>query len=208
MTDSIAQRPIAPPRAMVNTAPRLTQSPQPFILPGPYSWIEFQTIESIIRKESKLHITYLDGVIELMPTGEEHESISRMLGILLVLYLVKEGIDFTVVGSATRASKEKSVSFEPDESYYLGEKKEHPDLAIEINITSGGPKKLEKYKRLAIQEVWMWSNNKITIFALDNGEYSAVARSQVLPDLDIQLLESCALLPSQREAINQFNAQQ
>ncbi|MGD1851091.1 MAG: Uma2 family endonuclease [Cyanophyceae cyanobacterium] len=193
---------------MVNIASRLTQSPQPFVLPGRYSWSDFQTLDSIIRQDSKLHITYLDGVIELMPLGEEHESISRMLGILIALYLVKENIDFTVVGSATRASEEKSVSFEPDESYYLGEKKEHPDLAIEVNITSGGPKKLEKYKRLEIQEVWMWSNKKITIFTLENERYSAITRSQLLPDLDIKRLESSTLLTSQREAINQFTTDQ
>ena len=38
--------------------------------------------------------------------------------------------------SATLRAKEKGASFEPDESYYIGEKKENPDLAIEVNITS------------------------------------------------------------------------
>ena len=207
MTDSTAQRPIAPPRAMVNIGPRLTQSPSSFVLPGPYSWAEFQNLESIIRKESKLHITYLDGVIELMPLGEEHESISRMLGILIAFYLVKQGVEFIPVGSATRASEKESVSFEPDESYYLGERKEHPDLAIEVNITSGDSKKLEKYRRLGICEVWMWSNEKITVYHLENNQYSASTGSQLLPGLDIQLLESCILLPSRLEATKRFNSQ-
>ena len=190
---------------MVNIAPRLTQSPEPFVLPGRYSWAEFQTLERIIRKESKIHITYLDGVIELMPTGEEHESISRMIGILIAFHLFKQGIEFIPVGSATRASEAKSVSFEPDESYYLGERKEHPDLAIEVNITSGGPGKLEKYRRLKIQEVWMWAGSRISIDSLQENDYQLIERSRLLPRLDPRLLESCVILPSRLEAINRFN---
>ncbi len=183
-----------------------TPPSQPFVLPGRYSWADFQTLEGIIRQESKLRITYLDGVIELMPTGEEHESIKSMLGLLIELYLFNQGIEFLPVGSATRSSEEDEVSFEPDESYYLGEKKEHPDLAIEVNITSGSPQKLEKYKRLKIREVWMWSDKKLSIYALEGNDYQLIDRSQLLPTLDPKLLESCVVLPSRLEAINRFNS--
>ena len=189
---------------MVNVATDLTQSPPPFVLPGHYSWAEFETLESIIRKESKLRMTYLDGVIELRPLGEDHQSISRMIGLLIMLYLFKQNIEFIPVGSATRYSEEKLVSFEPDESYYLGKKKEHPDLAVEVNLRSDGLKKLEKYRRLGIQEVWIWSDNSITIYCLENSQYSIARESQLLPVLDIRLLESCILFPSRLEAIDQF----
>ncbi len=62
-------------------------------------------------------------------------------------------IEYIPVGSTTRASVAKDTSFEPDESYYLGEKKEHLDLAIELVIKCGSSKKLEKYKRFNISEV-------------------------------------------------------
>jgi Uma2 family endonuclease len=121
--------------------------------------------------------------------------------------LFTQSIEFFPVGSATRESKEKSVSFEPDESYYLGEKKEHPDLAIEVNVTSGSPKKLEKYQRLGIQEVWMWEDNRFLIYALEDEGYQAMPKSQLLPDLDVALLEECVLTPSRLEAIQKFTAQ-
>jgi XisI protein len=47
-----------------------------------------------------------------------------------LLYFVASNIEFIPVGSATRQSEAKETSFKPDESYYLGTKKENPDLAI------------------------------------------------------------------------------
>ena len=204
MTDPPTTLPIATSSAMVNTASSLTQFPQSFVLPGHYSWAGFQTLDSIIRQDSKLHITYLDGVIKLIPLGEEHESISRVLGILIALYLVKRNIEFTTVGSSTRSSEEKSVSFESDESYFLGEKKEHPDLAVAVKINNNSLDKLDKYKRLGIQEFWMWSKINITVYCLEDKSYSLKVGSQLLPKIDMKLLESCILMPSRLEAINHF----
>ncbi|OBQ32346.1 MAG: hypothetical protein AN487_22535, partial [Anabaena sp. CRKS33] len=86
-------------------------------------------------------------------------------------------------------------SFEPDESYYIGEKKANPDLAIEINITSGSIDKLEKYKRFNITEVWFWENNQLSLYYLKNDNYEQINQSELLPDVDIDLLASCVLMP-------------
>ena len=186
------------------TPPVLPNPTQKLVLPGRHSWDDFKTIQAVMGQKSGLRITYLDGVIELMTLGEHHESIKSMIAILLGIYFWQQGIEFIPVGSATRESQEKSVSFEPDESYYLGEKKEHPDLAIEVNITSGSPKKLEKYQRLNIQEVWMWQDGKFSIYVLENQSYTQVQKSQLLPQLDFALLEECILMPSRLEAIQKF----
>jgi Uma2 family endonuclease len=139
-----------------------------------------------------------------MTLGEYHETIKSMIAILLGIYFWQQGIQFIPVGSATRESKEKSVSFEPDESYYLGEKKEHPDLAIEVNVTSGSPQKLEKYQRLSIREVWMWQAEKLVIYVLEGDRYQETPTSKLLPNLDIALLEQCVVMPSRLEAIQRF----
>lgn len=178
---------------------------QQFILPGYYDWQQFKTIQSLITEQGGLRISYLDGVIELITLGEEHETIKSMINFLLGIYFWQKGIEFIPVGSATRESEKKGVSFEPDESYYLQEKKEHPDLAIEVNITSGSPRKLEKYKRFQIKEVWMWNNNKFAIYHLKNNEYEQIYQSELLPELNFKLLEDCVLIPSKLEAINKFS---
>ncbi|OBQ31653.1 MAG: hypothetical protein AN487_23830, partial [Anabaena sp. CRKS33] len=120
----------------------ITISEQQFLLPGYYTWKEFEIIETLTADAAGLRITYLDGYIEFMTLGEQHENIKKIIAILIEAYLFEKGINFIPVGSATRRAKEKSVSFEPDESYYIGEKKANPDLAIEINITSGSIDKL------------------------------------------------------------------
>ena len=177
---------------------------QRFLLPGNYTWEEFEKIEALTADAPGLRITYLDTYIEFMTLGEEHEMLKTIIGFLLELYLCEKGINFIPVGSATRRAKEKSASFEPDESYYIGEKKEHPDLAIEVNITSGSIDKLEKYKRFKITEVWFWENNQLSLYGLKNDNYEQITQSTLLPDLDINLLVRCVLMPSIIEARTEF----
>ncbi len=179
---------------------------QRFVLPARHTWEQFKTIQSIMEEQPGLKISYLDGVIEFMTIGEPHEMIKSMIAILLGIYFWQKKIEFIPVGSATRESEEKQVSFEPDESYYIGEKKEHPDLAIEVNITSGNVKKLEKYRRFQIKEVWLWEskNNKFSVDHLIDNEYQQVSHSQLLPDFDFSLLENCVLMSSKLEAITIF----
>jgi Uma2 family endonuclease len=188
----------------VATSPPILTENQRFVLPGRHSWENFKAIQGLMEQQSGLRMTYLDGVIEFMTLGEYHETIKSMIAILLGIYFWQQGIQFIPVGSATRESKEKSVSFEPDESYYLGEKKEHPDLAIEVNVTSGSPQKLEKYQRLSIREVWMWQAEKLVIYVLEGDRYQETPTSKLLPNLDIALLEECVMMPSRLEAIQRF----
>ncbi|RCJ23574.1 hypothetical protein A6S26_00500 [Nostoc sp. ATCC 43529] len=181
-----------------------TLEEQRFLLPGHYTWEEFEKLEILIGDAPGLRITYLDGCVEFMTLGEQHELLKKIIAILLEAYLFELRINFIPVGSATRRAKEKGASFEPDESYYIGEKKENPDLAIEINITSGSIDKLEKYKRFNISEVWFWENNQISLYHLSNNNYEQTAQSKLLPDLNINLLARCVLMPSIIEAKTEF----
>ncbi len=166
------------------------------LLPGFYGWKEFESLERLLVDSPGLRITYLDGSIELMTLGESHELIKKSLAILIEAYLVAMGIEFIQVGSATRRGEDKGTSFEPDESYYLGDQKAHPDLAIEVILTSGNLQKLEKYRRFKIPEVWLWEQNQLKAFALHSNGYLEVSRSELLPDLDLALLVRCVLMPS------------
>ena len=181
-----------------------TLGEQRFVLPSYYSWEQFEALESLIADASGLRITYLDGWIEFMTLGEAHETISCILNFLLQLYFCEMGIEYIPVGSATRRNREKDVSFEPDESYYIGEKKEHPDLAVEVTITSGSTNKLAKYLRLRIPEVWFWENNRLDVYGLCEDNYEQVSRSELLPELDLELLVRCVLMPSIIEARMEF----
>ena len=181
-----------------------TLAEQRLILPSYYTWEQFEAIESLMADSSGLRITYLDGWIEFMTLGEAHETISCILNFLLQLYFCEMGIEYIPVGSATRRNRARDVSFEPDESYYIGSIKEHPDLAVEVTMTSGSTNKLAKYLRLRIPEVWFWENNRLSVYGLREDNYEEISRSELLPELDLELLVSCVLMPSRIEARTEF----
>lgn len=179
---------------------------QYFVLPGDRNWQQFKAIEALMSEAPGLRISYLDGCIEFMTISEQHELIKKAIATLLEAYFFHLKIEYIPVGSATRASEAKSASFEPDESYYLSEKKEHLDLALEVVISSGSSKKLEKYKRFNISEVWFWENNQLSLYRLRDDNYKLISRSELLPELDIELLARCVSIPSRLEAMTQFIA--
>ena len=182
----------------------VTLPEQRLLLPGYYSWEQFEALESLMADSPGLRITYLDGWIEFMTLGEAHETISCILNFLLQLYFCEMGIEYIPVGSATRRNRARDVSFEPDESYYIGSIKEHPDLAVEVTMTSGSTNKLSKYLRLRIAEVWFWENNLLSVYGLREDNYEQISRSELLPELDLELLVSCVLMPSRIEARAEF----
>ena len=181
-----------------------TLAEQRLLLPGYYTWEQFEALESLMADSPGLRITYLDGWIEFMTLGEAHETISCILNFLLQLYFCEMGIEYIPVGSATRRDRARDVSFEPDESYYIGSRKEHPDLAVGVTMTSGSTNKLAKYLRLRIPEVWFWENNQLAVYRLREDNYEQVSRSELLPKLDLELLVRCVLMPSRIEARQEF----
>jgi Uma2 family endonuclease len=181
-----------------------TDLEQRFLLPGNYSWQEFEALEQLLADSPGLRITYLDGWIELMTLGEPHELIKKSLAILLEAYFTIMGIEYIPVGSATRRGEDKGTSFEPDESYYLRDKKANPDLAIEVVLTSGSLQKLEKYRRFEIQEVWFWEDSQLKLYYLQGDRYIEIPRSRLLPELDIDLLGHCVQMRSRLEAMKIF----
>lgn len=177
---------------------------QRFILPGRHTWQQFKQLQTLMEEFPGVRISYLDGCVEFMTVGEQHEMTKKAIAILLEIYFFEKGINFIPVGNATREAETKGASFEPDESYYIGEKKEHPDLAVEVVITSGGIDKLEKYKRFNITEVWFWENNQLSLHRLQEDNYQPISSSTLLPHLNIELLVRCVLMPSILEARTEF----
>ncbi|WP_442933206.1 hypothetical protein [Microcoleus sp. herbarium12] len=61
----------------------VTLPEQRLLLPGYYSWEQFEDLESLIADSPGLRITYLDGWIDFMTLGEDHESFKKAIAILL-----------------------------------------------------------------------------------------------------------------------------
>ncbi|MGK7928817.1 MAG: Uma2 family endonuclease [Spirulina sp.] len=166
-------------------------------------WPQFQSIEAAFQDVAGIRFIYLDGILDIMTLSPEHEEYKKTLGMLLETYLRESGIRFYGQGSLTLGGEEQKARKEPDESYSIGTKKDTPDLAIEVIFTSGGVDKLKLYQRLGVREVWFWEDGLLSIYILRE-EYERVRQSELLPDLDIELLQSYIAYHDQYDAVREF----
>ncbi|MCA2590671.1 MAG: Uma2 family endonuclease [Microcystis sp. M31BS1] len=176
------------------------------ILISDLTWREFKAVEQLIDRPG-LRLSFLDGVLEIrkMP-GKKHETIKKRIASLVEIYLEFLGLDFTPTGSVTLENEFEKVKREGDESYELGANRKHPDLVIEVVVSSGGINKLEAYKRLQIPEVWFWMNDELLFYSLGNEGHEAVSKSQLLPSLDVGLLMRCINTENHAQALREFRA--
>ena len=189
------------------SAVELEKLAEPILFPG-LTWQQFKMVEPLLDVPG-VRLSFLDGVLGIrrMP-GRKHEVWKERIGALLEAYMEHIEIDFTPTGSMTLERESALVKREADKSYELGSDRERPDLAIEIVVTSGGINKLEAYKRLQIPEVWFWQNGRLSLHHLRTTEteffYEEVNRSELLPELDLELLKRCINLSNHTQALKEF----
>ena len=185
------------------TPPRATTEERFITLPG-FDWQHFIQLCDCLEEVSDARITYLDGVVQIMsPLGEVHESVKVTLCYLLETYLREKGLWFSGRGSAT-LQQAGYASGEPDASYYIGSRKDVPDLVIEVVVSSGLKNKLELYRSKKIPEVWLWEKEQLHLLCLHDGEYTASEHSGLLPKLQRKTLEEYLAWPDQYAAVRAF----
>ncbi|MEH2346721.1 MAG: Uma2 family endonuclease [Nostoc sp.] len=169
------------------------------------SWEEFKGIETQLKDNRNVRLSYLSGILEIMsPIGDKHEYVKTTLGYLLEVYMRELGIRFYGRGGFT-LEETGYASGTPDESYCIGSNKETPDIVIEIIVTSGTINRKELFKPKKVSEVWFWKSDQIKIFRLNAvGEYEEVNRSGFLPNLDPALLLKYIAHPDQYDAVAEF----
>lgn len=169
-------------------------------------WSHFEAQLALRGDAAGPRMAYLEGVLELMSPSQDHERIKSYLGRVLEAYAFERGIDLSPYGSWTLKHAPKAAAAEPDECYIVGsdQKKDRPDLAIEVVWTSGGMDKLEIYRRLAVNEVWVWKDGRLEIFVLRGDQFEPSASSRVFPDLDVALLVSFLDRPTVTQAVRAF----
>ena len=167
------------------------------------SWQQFKSIQEGFSDSSGIRLFYYRGEVEILAVSQDHEIFSCLIGILLAEYFVEKGIEFTPTGSFTQ-ERVGVVSAQADKSYFIGKVGTTPDLSIEVVFTSGTVSKLNRYWELGVPEVWFWEDGLFTLHHLRKEGYERIYRSEVLPDLDIDLLTRCVLMSSRVEAVREF----
>jgi Uma2 family endonuclease len=172
-------------------------------------WDGYQTLLDLRGERPQPRMAYLDGVVELMTTGWDHERIKKRIAALLEAYLYEVDVDFGGYGQWTLKRKKAKAGAEADECYQIGtdQTKRFPDLTIEVVWTRGGIDKLEIYRRLKIGEVWFWENGRIAVYVLTNGSYELHHGSKCIPQVDLDLICRFIDVPRQNEAVKLLRAE-
>ena len=168
------------------------------------SWQQFKLLQESFADSPGIRLAYYKGEIEILTVSSDHESISRMITGLLIVYFLNKDIEFNPLGSFTQ-EKEEEVSAQADESFAIGSSTAtKPDLSVEVIFTSGSDRKLTRYKVLGVPEVWFWEDGLLKLYRLRESGYERIERSEILPDLDINLLARCLMMASKVEALKAF----
>lgn len=177
------------------------------------SWMQYEALLADLGDSNAYRVAYLDGVLEIVAPSRRHESKKTRIGTLLELYFLETDTEHFPTGSTTFRKEEQQAGGEPDESYCINTDKEFPDLAVEVVITSGGINRLELYRRLEVREVWFWQNNNLSIYHkreetpfefVSTFGYEKLTQSELLPDLDINLLIECLKISNPLAAAKEF----
>ncbi|PSN10333.1 hypothetical protein C7293_28530 [filamentous cyanobacterium CCT1] len=169
------------------------------------SWSQYESLLDVLGDNfPTLRLSYLEGMLEIMTNSSEHEELKKMIGMLVEAYFQETRTRFHAGGSTTFRRAAKQRGLEPDECYCLGQKKEFPDLAIEVIITSGLINKLEIYRGLGVAEVWQWQAGQFLIYHLRSQGYELTKTSELLPDLDMALLAQYVKPEEQFDAVMAF----
>jgi Uma2 family endonuclease len=154
------------------------------------SWADYQRLLALRGESAVPRLTYLEGRLEIMSPSRAREIDKSMIGCLVEAFSMETGVGITPYGSWTLERKDVERGLEPDECYVLGDADDPlvPDLAIEVIRTSGGLSKLEVYRKLGVREVWLWRLRRFELFALRDDQYEPIARSELLPGLDLTVL--------------------
>ena len=112
------------------------------------SWSYYeQTLKAI--GDQRIHVAFLDGIIELMSPLPEHERPKKAIANLIVVLAMERRVPMNSFGSTTFRREEKSAGSEPDECFYFNDLvtikgmerfdpllHRPPDLWVEVDIFS------------------------------------------------------------------------
>ena len=165
------------------------------------SWTEYRALRADPANR-RLKLTYdgpAGGLLEIeMPQGLRHETVSRLVLLLVAAFAEERGLAVKAVGSVTQSREDLERGLEGDESFFVGDLSRlsedwdldrgdpPPDLSVEVDVTSPGVSKLPIYAALGVPEVWVWADEAITVRRLaGDGTYEVVGDSGELPGFPV-----------------------
>jgi Uma2 family endonuclease len=159
-------------------------------------WSEYDRLVDELMDERTVRLTYDNGRLEIMTLSPEHEKPAHLLPYLIMVLAEACDLDYLSFGSSTIRKEKKAKGTEPDDCFYFGDfqrvsgKKTidrsvdpPPDLAFEMDITSGSISKFPIYAAVEVPELWRHDGRRIRFYHLVGEAYEEITHSDLFPFL-------------------------
>lgn len=170
------------------------------------SWDEYEELLEDLAESPSYRLTYDNGRLEIMTLSPEYEGPANLLPHLIAVIAEELDIDFLSRGSTTLRKKKRAKGTDPDDCYYFKEYKKisgkkrldltidpPPDLAIEVDITSGSIPKFPIYAAIGVPELWRHDGKQVQFYRLEDEDYYEIDASDLFPfltpDVVLEFLE-------------------
>jgi Uma2 family endonuclease len=164
---------------------------------------DYVLISDVLGDRPGLRLTFLEGTLEIMSPSPLHEHLKKLIARLIELHALMRGVRILGFGSATYRREDAERGLEPDECYCIDTKKDVPDLAIEVVVTSSDVDKLAVYQGLGVAEVWVYAKGRFVVHALGPEGYQTRSSSELL-DVDLAVLGAHVAMPDQDDAVRAY----
>ena len=158
------------------------------------SWQDFESILSDLGEKRSTRVAYYQGTLEIMSPLAIHERPHRIIADILKAILDAQERNWEDFGSTT-LKRSQIAGIEPDTCFYIQnadlvrgctnldlDDYPPPDLAIEADVTTTT---ISAYEAMRVPEVWVYRNQQLKIYVLENGSYCEVSLSPTLPELSL-----------------------
>jgi Uma2 family endonuclease len=164
------------------------------------SWKTFEQLLAELGEQRNSKLAYDSGYLEIMSPLGFHENSNRFIDDLIRVMADELNLNCKKFGSLTLKRAELLKAVEPDSCYYFQNEPQvrhqreinlacdpPPDLALEIDMTSGSLAKHNIYAAIAIPELWQYDGEKLNVFVLtSDGTYQNVEQSPTFPWLTLE----------------------
>ncbi|MFZ9736596.1 MAG: Uma2 family endonuclease [Prochlorotrichaceae cyanobacterium] len=171
-------------------------SPGSHVLIDDVTWEQYEALLDDLGEDRRIpRINYCNGILELMSPLPAHERPHRIIAYIVTAILDAQNREWEDFGSTT-FRRPRKAGLEPDTCFYIEnaervrslmrmdmEKDPPPDLAIESDVTSKTT--LDAYATLQVPEVWLYDNDRLSIYLLHYQEYQLSAHSRAFPQIPI-----------------------
>lgn len=194
--------------------PQIQLTPGSQISVSGLSWQDFEDILQELGEKRNTRLSYYQSTLEIMSPSAAHERPNRIIAYIVTTILEELGQDWEDFGSTTLKLPE-TVGVEPDTCFYIQNATRArnyinldlsqslpPDLAIECDVTS--KTKISAYQALKVPEIWIYSEDKLTIYLFSSQGYSLSQTSLIFPSLPIIEMIPQLIEKAQQEGTRQM----